>query len=312
MLHLLLACEVPAAPPPPPHLAVPAPAPVPADPIPTTGAFSRELAPGLVFAGYLPPPIPDDGFSRPPPDAVAGTDRRIYVVTVDPARFAIDLYSALDPTRGSPERTGPGWAAAFDLQVAFNPGMFEPDGRATGHTRAWAFTAQPQVRGQALYRAWFVADPLAGGPALAVLDAVPPPGAGGYAPLEALAAPFRQRLEGHGLVAQSLAIVRDGRAVYPPRKNQWSELAYGVDRDGRLVVVFSRFPYEMRELGRRLEALGIGVDGLLHGEGGPEATLVVRAGGLEWVGVGSYETGFWDDSNARAWALPAVMGVRPR
>jgi hypothetical protein len=261
--------------------------------------------PGLQVAAYEPAPIADEDFSDPDPAAVRDTDRRLFVVTIDPARYELVYLSKLSSDHGP--LTADEWAKKHSLQVAWNPGMFEPSGQGTGYTRGIGFTSQPEVRRQSLYRAWFVAQPGA-----AVLDQVPARGEGLYGAISEQPAPFVQQLTGHGLVIQSLALMREGRAVYPPRDKQWSELAYGVDDKGRVVIVFSRYPYEMRELGERIEALKLGIVGLLHGEGGPEASLVVRVDGVELIQIGSYETGFFDDSNEHLWPLPAVMGARPR
>lgn len=316
---LLLACAAPPVDPPAePAAAAPAvPEPAPAvealpPPLPDTGPFRREIAPGLVIAAYAPPEIADDGYSRPDPSALIGTDNRLFVVTIDPEHYEIVYLSMLDPAIDGSVATASEWAVQHDLHVAWNPGMFEPKAEATGYTRAGSFVSQPQVRRNGLYRSFFVAEPTGAGPRAAVLDRVPPKGEGKYAAREELPADFVAQLDGYGVVSQSLAILRDGRAAYPPRKNQWSELAYGTDDQGRVIVLFSRWPYEMRELGRIVEALDIGATALLHGEGGPEATLAVRAGGVEWVRFGSYETDFFDDRNVREWALPAVMGARPR
>jgi hypothetical protein len=278
-----------------------------AEPLPVTGPFVRELAPGLRVAAYEPPPVPDEDFSDPDPEAVRDTDRRLFVVTIDPARYELVYLSKLDPALQTGSLSADEWAKRHALQVAWNPGMFEPGGAGTGYTRSPALTSQPKVRRNGMYRAWFVAEPGA-----AVLDQVPVRGEGLYGALSEQPAAFVQQLSGYGLVSQSLALMREGRAVYPSRDKQWSELAYGVDDQGRAVIVFSRYPYEMRELGRRLEALKLGIVGLLHGEGGPEASLVVRVDGVELLRAGSYETGFFDDSNQRLWPLPAVMGARPR
>jgi hypothetical protein len=261
--------------------------------------------PGLQVAAYEPPAIPDQDFSDPDPQAVRDTDRRLYVVTIDPAHYELVYRSALMAEHGP--LAADEWARRHSLQVVWNPGMFEPSGQGTGYTRGIGFTSQPQVRRQSLYRAWFVAEPGA-----SVLDQVPARGQGLYGALSEQPAGFVQQLTKHGLVMQSLAILRDGRAAYPARDKQWSELAYGTDDRGRVVIVFSRFPYEMRELGHRIEALKLGIVGLLHGEGGPEASLYVKVGEFELTKVGSYESGFFDDSNQHLWALPGVMGAKPR
>ncbi len=310
-----LACGHPPPPPAPdplppepvPVALAPPPAPV-IEPLPTAGPFRRELAPGLVVAAYDPPEIPDAGYSRPPAEAVATTDRRLFVVTIDPAHYQLRYLSILDDAVTPHHKTAEEWARDYDLHVAFNPGMFEPRYEPTGYTRSGAFVPQPLVRSHRLYRGWFVA-----GETVSVVDQVPPPASSGtYGSYDEVPAEVRARFDAAELVSQSLPVLLGGKAAYPARKNQWSELAYGADRDGRLVVVFSRYPYEMRELGARVAALDLGIDGLVHGEGGPEASLVVRAGGVELITMGSYETGFYDDRNTRQWALPAVVGVRPR
>lgn len=269
------------------------------------GVFSRELSPGLVLSAFLPPDVADPGYHRAPADLA--TDPRIFVVTIDPEHFEIVARSVLDPAVGGRRRTADQWAADEGLVVAWNPGMFEPDGRATGYARYGSFTSQPEVRRNGLYASFFV---VGSDGSAAVHRLVPPKGAGVYAARSEV--PALAVWDGAALVAQSLTVLRDGRAAWPPRKNQWSELAYGVDRQGRVAVVFTRWPYEMRELGARLEALDLGLDALIHGEGGPEASLVVRAGGVSLDLMGSYETGFYDDRNRDLWSLPAIMGARPR
>ena len=45
-------------------------------------------------------------------------------------------------------------------------------------------------------------------------------------------------------------------------------------------------------------------------EGGPEASLSVRAGGVSLDAIGSYETGFNENGdNTRQWELPIVIGA---
>lgn len=60
--------------------------------------------------------------------------------------------------------------------------------------------------------------------------------------------------------------------------------------------------------------LGPGVEyGQLDVEGGPEASLSIRAEGLRLDLSGSYETGFNEnDDNRVQWRLPNVLVVMPR
>ncbi len=276
------------------------------EPIPESGAFTRQLAPGLSLAAFLPVAV-DGSFHRVDPAHVAHTDRRLFVLTVDPALHELQYVSVLQPGQES-TRTASAWARHLGAVAVWNPGMFEPDGRATGYTRSGTFVSQPAVRRNALYGGFFT---VSEGRASVVQVALPG-GTGTYRPYTELGQADRATLDAAELVSQSLTVMAQGRGVYPPRTRYWSELAYGVDRQGRVVVVFSRYPYEMREFGARVAALDIGITDLVHGEGGPEATLAVAAPGLQWSTMGSYETGFWDDRNHEEWALPAVIAVVPR
>jgi hypothetical protein len=99
----------------------------------------------------------------------------------------------------------------------------------------------------------------------------------------------------------------DGRALPWKDPKQYSSAAIGVDRAGRIVLLHARGAVTMAELSVALA--GHDLAGALFLEGGPEATLL--AGTLSRVG--SYETGFIEnDDNHDQWALPNVIGLRPR
>lgn len=256
----------------------------------------HELAPGLTLYRLPPPPIPDAGYSEPVAAGLSpGLDPAITVLIIDPARYELVYLSVLDDSVDQRlGATAVDWVEQQGLVAAWNPGMFEPGYKATGYTRTGDFTSQPKVKKHSMYDSFFVAGPRKEGlPAADVLHDA-------------------DHLDDWDLVAQSLTILRDGRPAYPPRTKQWSELAFGTDDEGHIVVAFSRYPYEMREFGARVAALDLGIQQLVHGEGGPEASLVLRTEEVQLQYMGSYETGFYDDSNGRLWSLPNIMGVRAR
>ena len=59
----------------------------------------------------------------------------------------------------------------------------------------------------------------------------------------------------------------------------------------------------------KLLSLPLGIVRAMHVEGGPEASLSIHAGGVDLDLCGSYETGFYDHTNTRLWAIPNVLGV---
>jgi hypothetical protein len=116
----------------------------------------------------------------------------------------------------------------------------------------------------------------------------------------------------YDVVVQNLRLIKKpGENRWPPRPRKWSEACLGEDAEGRQLWIFSRQARSMHDLNEVLLALPIALVAAQHLEGGPEAQLWIDPAGLE--SVGSYESGFWESySNHVAWAVPNVLGIRPR
>jgi hypothetical protein len=112
-------------------------------------------------------------------------------------------------------------------------------------------------------------------------------------------------------IAQNLRLIkRPGINVWSAQDKMWSEAALGEDTAGRLLLIFCRSPFSMRDLNRILLSLPIDLACAQHLEGGPEAQLFVRYGNAEHELFGSYETDFWEnDNNDHAWPIPNVLGI---
>jgi hypothetical protein len=66
----------------------------------------------------------------------------------------------------------------------------------------------------------------------------------------------------------------------------------------------------MKDLNRILTRLPLEIVTAMHVEGGPEASLSIRAGEPHLHLSGSYETDFnQDDDNHQQWRIPNVIGV---
>jgi hypothetical protein len=115
----------------------------------------------------------------------------------------------------------------------------------------------------------------------------------------------------YGTVVQNLRLIRaPGVNVWQKRSRAWSEAALAQDRDGKLLLLFSRTPLVMHDLNRELLGLGLGIQRAMHLEGGPEASLSLSGGGVELDLSGSFETGFNEnDGNPGQWPLPNIIGV---
>ena len=242
----------------------------------------RTLGPGLEYSSVLLP-------------GPAGSDATLQVVRVDPAlaKLRAEVARNLD----GHSRTAGEWCHQRGLAVAINLGMFAGDGlRHLGYLRSSGHEIESTWHPD--YRAALgLAAVQAGRSATRWVD-MDSPGA-------------RDSLRGYAFAVQNLRIVRgDRHIVWSQQPRRWSEAALGVDGQGRVLMLFCREALPMAELARRLLAAPLDVHGIMHMEGGPEASLSIHVSGLDLDLCGSYETGFReDDTNADQWPIPNVLGV---
>ncbi len=219
--------------------------------------------------------------------------RSLYVVRIDPARAKLDAGLA---SAGAAPRTAGEWCRTRNYAVAINLGMFQQDHRSNvGYLRSGKHLNNKRWND---YRAVLALLPANGKhPPLAWLD------------LEQTQNP--PALDHYNLVVQNLRLIASpGRNVWAKSDRRWSEAAIATDKNGRLLFVFSRAPYTMREFNQMLLALPLDITAAMHVEGGPEASLSIHVPGVSLDLCGSYETGFMaDDSNRDQWPLPNVLGV---
>jgi hypothetical protein len=240
----------------------------------------RTLQPGAELAVVSPP---------------AASSGPLYVVRVDAGRAKVDV--ALASEEKVPGRTAAEWCRRAGLAVAINAGMFQSDHRSNvGYLRHGRHLNNKRWNA---YRSVLAVNPK---------GSVPP----AVLWLDRDSSQTDPRLAEYEIVVQNLRLIaRKRRNVWSPSAKRWSEAALAVDSQGRLLFLFSRAPYAMRDFNAMLLRLPLDVVAAMHLEGGPEASLSIHAGGIDLDLAGSYETGFFpDDSNDRQWPLPNVLGIR--
>lgn len=247
----------------------------------------RSLQPGIEYA-----------LVKAPTDAGLSADTHIHVVRIDPAKAPLE--AAMAGMEGGEPRTAAEWCRRRNLAVAINMGMYREDRRTnSGHAHAPGYVNNARWIGA--YKS-----------------------ALGFGPLKADAPPAmmadldqegdRAGLSNYGTVVQNLRLIRSpGHGVWAKQERRWSEAAVALDKQGRVLFVFCRYPYSMKELSDVLLSLPLGITAAMHVEGGPEASLSIHAGGVDLDLNGSYESGFNEnDMEQRQWPIPNVLGARRR
>jgi len=227
-------------------------------------------------------------------------DSKIIVVRIDPARWKLDLIgrSSTGDTAGQTARE---WADAHDLAVAINAGMFGSDSKT--HVGFMQCRGHVYSRRVNSYQSVAAFDPrIPENPPFRIFD------------LDEPGITMQTIRQDYTSVVQNLRLIkRPGNNRWSQQDKRWSEAALGEDKDGRILLIFSRSPFTMHDLNRELISADIGLTALQHLEGGPEAQLYLKVDELELELFGSYETSFREnDGNSAPWPIPNVLGIRRR
>ena len=239
----------------------------------------RVVARGVTYATITLAPQPSVG------------DGRLHVVKIDPAKARLRAFAVSQV--GGAARTARQWREELRLVAVINAGMYDVDySKHTGYFRLGDHINSS--RWVKSYQSILLLDPRKPGlPRAAIHDA------GDSTP------------DDYETVVQNLRLIRaPGTSVWAENGRRWSEAAVAMDGDGAILFLFSRSPYSMHELNRILLALPLGIVRAMHVEGGPEASLSVRGGGIDLSLSGSFETRFNEnDRNLHQWPLPNVLGI---
>lgn len=259
-------------------------------------------APARDAATIAPKEPPCDGTPIPLGAGVTAERWAIDAACMDLVRVELHDHPLriLAAAREGKARPATAWADDFGLTAAINLSMFKDDGAPV----ALAVDARGALnpRDNPPFGGFLAFDPV---------DPHDPPAivagrsCAGF-DLDALRARYRAVVQSYRLLDC------DGGAIAWKDAKRYSAAAVGVDRDGRLVLVHVRAPFTMKALSAALARPALRLAGAIFVEGGPEASLVVRAD-RTLERVGSFETAFLEsDENQRFWDLPNVLGVTRR
>jgi hypothetical protein len=233
------------------------------------------------------------------PSAIGNS--RIFILRVDPNLWQLEALG-ISQTGESNGHTARDWSQRQKFFAAINAGMFATDFKThlgymgsaahvyNGHVNSYQSVAAFDPRD------WHSAAPFR------IFD------------LDAPGVRFADIQKNYASTLQNLRLIKKpGSNQWSQQGREWSEAALGEDEGGRVLFIYSRSPFSMHDLNNELLAAGIGIVAAQHLEGGPEAQLYLHVGSFEMEMYGSYETPVREnDSNAAAWPVPNILGLRPR
>lgn len=225
----------------------------------------------------------------------------IAVLRIDPRLWELEM-TGTSRTGESGGHTAREWCERHQFSAAINAGMFATDYKT--HLGYLQYREHVNNKSVNAYQSVAAFDPH--DPSVVALFHI--------FDLDAPGVSFASILKDYASVVQNLRLIKRPRSnQWGQQGKKWSEAALGEDNGGRVLFIFSRAPFSMHDLNQELLGAGIGLVTAQHLEGGPEAQLYVHAGKVELEMFGSYETSFLEnDTNAKPWPVPNVIGVRPR
>jgi hypothetical protein len=223
-------------------------------------------------------------------ERVQGPGGCVTLVQIDPRRFRLRLLTAL-ADGGS--RAAPDWARDFGLTGLINASMYAPDQRSIG-----LLVAGPNLnrdRDNEKLGAFMAFDPIDDKDVPLVMTGRDCPGFD--------LAVLRQRYRS---VVQNYRLLDcDGQPLPWKDARRFSAAAVALDGDGRAVFIHARAPATMSEFARFLGNRGLRA--AMYVEGGPQASLYVKAGSTEVAEMG---TGLI--TNSSFYNIPNILGFLPR
>ena len=248
----------------------------------------RTLEPGLELATFTIP--------RGKPGGTA----QVEILRIDPEHWNLEVAgrSVGGESKGA---TAAEWCRTYGLTAAINAGMFATD--YLTHVGYLRHRDKVMSAHRNAYRSVVAFDPrVEGVPSFRVVD------------LDVEGSGWQEILRDYRSAAQNLRLIRrPGENVWGPRgTDTWSEAALAEDDRGRILFLFCRAPVTMHHLNQQILALGIGIVAAQHLEGGPEAQVYVRAGGVEIERFGIFENSDPESDTGNQWPIPNVLGIRRR
>lgn len=248
----------------------------------------KQLAPGLDIKEIVAKKTSIEGNSK------------ITVVRIDPDHWEL-IFIGRSTTKDIFCKTAREWCESYNLTAAINAGMFNEDNWT--HTGYLKYKDHINSSAKNSYQSVMAFDPINGKdlPKFQIYD------------LDA-GATILNISKDYNLVIQNLRLIKKpGVNVWKQQDRIWSEAALGEDKKGRILFIFSTSPFSMYDLNKELLNSGIGIVAAQHLEGGPEAQLYLKAGGVEIEVSGGYETGYLEGGdNIAIWPIPNIIGVKQK
>ncbi len=222
-------------------------------------------------------------------------DQSLVILRADPEYFQLRLLTSSES--GQTGRTIKDWAREYDLQAVINAGMFWEDLKTSaGYMKNFEHVNNQLIHPE--FNAFLAFNPLSPElPMVQIVDRVNQPD-------------WKQIIKQYQTVVQSYRMVSSQQTnAWEPSNKRYSVASVGLDQQGRILFIFSKYSKSIYELNNYLLSLPLDIQSCMFMEGGPTAGLHVNSGQLErsWRGVS--EATLWSDKPGSFAQVPNALGL---
>ena len=220
---------------------------------------------------------------------------RLTVLRIDMTRFALKLITASET--GSGNKSPKAWSAERGLIAAVNAGLYARDRKtAVGLMRNYRHVNNARLVRR--HRTVFAFNRRSRRvPRTQIIDLT--------------CQKFARLRRLYNTLIQGIRMIDcRGRNTWSADTRTWSMAAAAMDKRGRVLLAFTRSPYAVRDFITILKKLPLRIRNAMYLEGGPVASLYIKAGGVEIERVGHFRNVQPGDViNTQSWPVPNVIGV---
>ena len=220
---------------------------------------------------------------------------KITLIKIDPKFYSFKLLCASENNKL--RMTAKKWCQKYNLTSGINAGMFQADGiKNVGYMKNFNHINSPRLNTR--YKAVLAFNPVdATVPEIQIIDL-------NCQDYERIKEKYQTHIQG----IRMLSCRQEN--VWEKQDKMWSIAAFGIDKTGHGLFIFTESPYSVHDLTNILLSLPISIYNAMYLEGGPEANLYFSANKVEFEKIGTYETRLNENGLLKiARPIPNVIGI---
>ena len=265
-----------------------------------TAILSMLLSPHMTLSMEDPWKKVDEGLyigEFVPPEVSKIDNSRVTVVKINPRFYSFKLLCASE--HGKTKMTMKQWGQKHNLICTINAGMYQEDGiRNVGYMKNFGHINNPRLNNA--YKAVLAFNPTESTlPDIQIIDLK--------------CQDFEKLRDKYQTFIQNIRMIScQQENVWRKQDKAWGLAAFGMDKRGNALFIFTEFHYSGYDFTNMLLSLPISIYNAMYLEGGLEANLYFSGKGIEFERIGRFANLNETDNLPVARPVPNIIGIEKK